>query len=233
MLHKLIVFAGSVLLTLLVMSWQAWQLWRVNSGQFIDYTTLKIKAPTNSSNGLSLTQIADQHLLGNPADKPMVEPEKPTTLPVTDLKFVLVGAITDSDPAKASALINSEKDTKRYFVGDDIKGQAVLHEVLADAVVLKRGLRFEKLEFLKAGELSPVAKEILADLKKTLPTQPLVQPKTVTQPQAQQQSDVQENQAASSAKTDSKPAANPEKKGRILRDKLQRRPKDMQKPPGS
>jgi type II secretory pathway component PulC len=232
-LHKLIVFTGSVLLTLLVMSWQTWRLWQVNSGQFIDNAALKLKATTDSSKGLSLIQIADQHLLGNPADKPVAAPEKPTTLPVTDLKFVLVGAITDSDPAKASALINSEKDTKRYFVGDDIKGQAVLHEVLPDAVVLKRGNRFEKLEFLKAGELNPEAKALLADLKVKIPTQPLAQPPTVPQPQVQQQPGVQGNQEASSAKPDSKPAVEGEKKGRTLRDKLQRRPKDIQKPPGS
>jgi type II secretory pathway component PulC len=222
---------------LLVMSWQTWRLWQVNSGQFIDYTALKLKAPTDASNGLSLTQIADQHLLGNPADKPVAEPEKPTTLPVTDLKFVLVGAITDSDPAKASALINSEKDTKRYFVGDDIKGQAVLHEVLPDAVVLKRGLRFEKLEFLKAGELNPDAKEILADLKNKIQAAPLGKPNTMIQSQAQPQAADQEKQAVNTPKPQgSNPVVDGEKKaktGRTLRDKLQRRPKDMQKSPGS
>ncbi len=219
-LHKHIAVAISLLLLLAVFCGQAWQLYRIHAGKFIDDTALLIKAGPTQTSGENLQEIAARHLFGNPAAKPAAETEKPTTLPVTDLKFVLVGAITDSVPDKASALIQAENNTQRYFVGDDIKGQAVLQEVSDNSVVLKRGNRLEKLEFPKGLDANPVAKAQIADMIKnnTPDTKSVVQPTPIS-PQP------------SSA---SKPVdVKDEKKGRSLRDKLQNRPKDVQKQPGS
>lgn len=115
---------------------------------------------------MQLEQIATLHLFGDVAAN-KVAPPVPAVLPKTDLKLVLVGAITDSDPQKASALIQADNQTNRFYVGDNIPGGAALHEVLADAVVLKRNDRYETLPFPKVdGAASPT--KILAEYEKPL-----------------------------------------------------------------
>lgn len=196
---------------------QLWQLWQVRAGKFLRDGELEM-ARVAPAAATGLADMANAHLFGNVADKPPPEPEKPAALPVTDLKLVLVGAITDSDPSKASALISADNVVKRFYVGDDIHGQATLSEVAADSVVLKRVNRYEKLQFPKGGELNPEAREAIARLtgQKTEQAPPAAQ---AVPPPAQ---------AAPSAT-----AEKPKTTGRSLRDKLQRLPKNKQKPPGS
>jgi type II secretory pathway component PulC len=100
---------------------------------------------------MGLEQVAALHLFGDVAAN-VVAPPPPTEMPKTDLKLVLVGAMTDSDPQKASALIEADQQTRRFYIGDNIPGGAVLHEVLSDSVVLKRDDRFETLFFPKADD---------------------------------------------------------------------------------
>jgi type II secretory pathway component PulC len=210
--------------------WQLWQLWGVRSGRGLLESELLMPVNQGRVEGTSLKNVAALHLFGNPADKPSAEPAQPEVLPVTDLKFVLVGAISDSDPAKASALISAENAVQRYYIGDDIRGQASLHEVRPDSVVLKRANRFEVLEFAKAGDMSPDARESFAKLMNTkgnIPVRPGVAVPVQTQPAAPTQ--VQQPAAT----TDTDAARQKEKTGRTLRDKLQKRPKNTQKPPGS
>jgi type II secretory pathway component PulC len=163
MLHKRLVLAGAVSLVLLGMLWQVWDLWNIRQGKFIDNDSLKVQVASQRSAGLGLEQIAAMHLFGNAADKPLAPPP-PAELPKTDLKLVLVGAITDSNPKLASAIIDADRQVKRYFVGDNIPGGAVLHDVLADSVVLKRENRYETLSFEKAGD---GVKQMLDLAKKT------------------------------------------------------------------
>ncbi len=156
-----------VALVIVALAWQAWMLAGIRSGNFLDDRKLKLVVAAVKSTDVGLEQIAAMHLFGNAAEKP-VAPPQPAELPKTDLKLVLVGAITDSDPKQASALINAENATKRYFVGDNIPGGALLHEVLYDSVVLKRENRYETLEFMKGGEITPQAKANLKSLGITM-----------------------------------------------------------------
>lgn len=217
MLPRWIALVAGMLSVLAVIGWQGYGLLGIKRGDFIDEGRLRIREGAVQETGMGLEQIAALHLLGNPALKP-VAPPPPAELPKTDLKLVLVGAITDSDPAKASALVEADRQTKRYFVGDSIPGGATLHEVLADSIVLKRENRYETLGFPKGGEYSPQVKADMALFGLTPPggvsAAPGAQP---AQAAAQQQ--------APGASSPQQPAAG---KGLSLRERFQRAPRKPQ-----
>lgn len=132
-------------------SWQLFGFRSIQRGDFIDENNLRLRASSAQESGMGLEQVAGLHLFGDVAANIVVPPPM-TELPKTDLKLVLVGAITDSNPQKASALIEADQQTRRFYIGDNIPGGAVLHEVLADSVVLKREDRFETLFFPKVSD---------------------------------------------------------------------------------
>ncbi len=155
MLPKLLTFLAVTLLTLAGFSLQVWGLWGIKKGDFIDDSRLKIKATAKREQGMSLQQVVSLHLFGNAADKPPVVQVVDRVLPKTELRLLLVGAITDSDPTKASALITAiGSGTRRYYVGDAIPGDAVLYKVDPATVVLKRANRYETLSFPKGEQRS-------------------------------------------------------------------------------
>lgn len=136
---------------LIVFGWQLVGLKAVQRGDFIDDSKLRLKSTGPQEAGMGLEQVAGLHLFGDVSAN-VVAPPPTTDLPKTDLKLVLVGAMTDSDPKKASALIQADGQTRRFYIGDNIPGGAVLHEVLSDSVVLKRDNRYETLFFPRAGD---------------------------------------------------------------------------------
>lgn len=146
-----LVFAGAAAAILIVFSWQLVGLVAVQRGDFIDDSKLRLKSAGSQEVGMGLEQVAGLHLFGDVSAN-VVAPPPPTDLPKTDLKLALVGAMTDSDPKKASALIQADGQTRRFYIGDNIPGGAILHEVLSDSVVLQRDSRYETLFFPKAGD---------------------------------------------------------------------------------
>ena len=150
-LPRVSILAAAVLAVLILLSWQLLGFRSIQRGDFMDENNLRLRASSAQESGMGLEQVAGLHLFGDVAAN-IVAPPPMTELPKTDLKLVLVGAITDSDPQKASALIGAENQTRRFYIGDNIPGGAVLHEVLADSVVLKREDRFETLLFPQAGD---------------------------------------------------------------------------------
>lgn len=150
-LPRVSVLAAAMLAVLVLFSWQLFGFRAIQRGDLIDESNLRLRASSTQESGMGLEQVAGLHLFGDVAAN-VVAPPPMTELPKTDLKLVLVGAITDSDPQKASALISADNQTRRFYIGDNIPGGAVLHEVLADSVVLKREDRFETLLFPQAGD---------------------------------------------------------------------------------
>ncbi len=132
--------------------WQSVNLFSIWRGADIDSARLAVRAAGSSGSGIGLEQVAKLHLFGEKASEPVVTVPGTTEMPQTDLKFVLVGAMTNSDAAKASALITTDKQTSRFFVGDAIATGVVLQEVRADAVVLKRNGKLETLSFPRAAD---------------------------------------------------------------------------------
>ena len=150
-LPRVAVLVAAVLTVLILFSWQLFGFRAIQRGDLIDESNLMLRASSTQESGMGLEQVAGLHLFGDVAAN-VVAPPPMTELPKTDLKLVLVGAMTDSDPQKASALISADNQTRRFYIGDNIPGGAVLHEVLADSVVLKREDRFETLLFPQVGD---------------------------------------------------------------------------------
>jgi general secretion pathway protein C len=146
-------FAVAMLVVLVTFGWQIAGLIAIQRGDFIDENKLRLRSAGVQEAGMGLEQVAALHLFGDITANTVAPPPTTQDLPKTDLKLVLVGAMTDSDPQQASALIQADGQARRFYIGDSIPGGAVLHEVLADSVVLKREGRFETLFFPKASEV--------------------------------------------------------------------------------
>ena len=97
----------------------------------------------------TLAGVPDLHVFGEADIKPVASNE-PISAPDTRLRLVLHGVFASSNSKNSMALIaeKSGKD-KSYFIGDTLPGNATLHEVYADRVILKR---MGKLETLRLKE---------------------------------------------------------------------------------
>lgn len=111
----------------------------------------------------------------------------PKKLPETKLNLTLYGVLAEPDSATAGAIIGpSPGAQKSYHVGDKLPGGAILREVRAHEVVLRKNGRDEVLRFPHAKDApvagptraaSPVAKPLqrLAALVRTNPQAALAQ----------------------------------------------------------
>lgn len=151
-----LVFVAVAVLITAIFVWQGVGLFATWRGEEVANTRLAVRSAGSAGSGIGLEQVAKLHLFGEKVIAPVVEPVQ-TDIPQTNLKFVLVGAMTSSDATKASALITTDKQTRRFFVGDSIASGVVLQEVHADAVVLKRSGKLETLSFPRADESAPSA----------------------------------------------------------------------------
>lgn len=102
----------------------------------------------------SITAILGGNLFGNIDITPQGKSaEAPVELVETRLNIQLLGTFTHSDALQASALIaDGSKRTKRYFVHDQIPGNAELVAVHKAHVVLRRNGRDELLRFPRLSE---------------------------------------------------------------------------------
>ena len=166
-----LVFAVATVVIVAVFAWQGVGLFATWRGEEVSNARLAIRSAGSAGSGIGLEQVAKLHLFGEKIIAPVVEPVQ-TDIPQTNLKFVLVGAMTNSDAAKASALIATDKQTNRFFVGDSVATGVVLQEVLADAVVLKRNGKLETLSFPRADESAPSAPRRSAGLDRGFVRQP-------------------------------------------------------------
>ncbi|MEZ5540058.1 MAG: type II secretion system protein N [Pseudomonadales bacterium] len=149
-----LVLAVLIALVATVFIWQGFHLVAVWQGKGIDSAQVTMRTNNaNTGNGIGLEQVAKLHLFGEKANNATSAPIAPTDIPSTTLKLVLVGAMTSSDTRKASALITTDKQTKRFFIGDSIASGVVLHEVHANSVIILRSGKMETLSFPRANEL--------------------------------------------------------------------------------
>ena len=93
----------------------------------------------------SLTGVPALHVFGEADVKPVASNE-PISAPETRLRLVLHGVFASNNPRQSMALIaeKSGKDNS-YFIGDSLPGNATLHEVYSDRVILKRLGQLETL----------------------------------------------------------------------------------------
>lgn len=98
----------------------------------------------------SLEHVAALHLFGNAEEAPAEVEQAPITAPETRLNLKLRGLIAlDAQEAALAIIAKGESDEQAYGVGDTVPGGAVLHEIHADRVILKRSGRFETLTLPK------------------------------------------------------------------------------------
>lgn len=99
---------------------------------------------------VSLASVAAMHLFGRSDEPVSAAEEKPIVAPETRLNLTLHGLIAISSQQDARAIIaQGGGNEQAYKVGDTVPGGAVLHEILIDRVILKRGGRFETLTLPK------------------------------------------------------------------------------------
>jgi len=100
----------------------------------------------------SLSTVSPLHVFGE-ADREPVTSNEPIVAPDTRLRLELTGLFASSDPKQSLAII-SEKNGKdeSYRIGDTLPGNATLHEVYADRVILRRLGKLETLRLKEPAE---------------------------------------------------------------------------------
>jgi general secretion pathway protein C len=136
-----------VLLLAYALAGISWQLWPLQTGSRA--ALLPVVSPSHSgsatSGAVSLGGVAAMHLFGVAAPEAMPVPSV-VDAPETRLSLTLRGIVALSEGGEGRALIAAGSATEKvYKVGDLVSGGAILHEVLSDKVILKRGSRFETL----------------------------------------------------------------------------------------
>jgi len=102
----------------------------------------------NINTGLSSAEIIALNVFGTTSVVAQTQ-QNHQDIPETKLRLILKGAFSHRDQKQASALIASDqvKRAELFMVGDELPGNAILEEVYASYVVLKRGIQLEKLQF--------------------------------------------------------------------------------------
>ena len=100
----------------------------------------------------SLSTVPSFHVFGE-ADKEPVAIDQPIDAPETRLQLELTGLFASTDPEKSLAII-SQKNGKdeAYRIGDTLPGNATLHEIYADRVILRRLGKLETLRLKEPAE---------------------------------------------------------------------------------
>jgi general secretion pathway protein C len=144
---RLALIAKLVLVALIALSAakMTWQIFSLTQTQ----EPLKPLGTTTSRPGQppagGFSKVADLHLFGEAAPEKVLV-AAPIKAPETRLQLVLNGIFSSDTPAISMAII-AEKGKKdvTYFKGDTVPGNARLHEIYADRVILSRAGKFETL----------------------------------------------------------------------------------------
>lgn len=93
-------------------------------------------------------RLSDLELFGSATDTPQAEDTNTENLPETNLRLILRGVLAADGDFPGSALIEDDKGkTEAFLVGDELPGNAKLHTVFANRVVIERAGKLENLYF--------------------------------------------------------------------------------------
>ncbi len=123
-----------------------------------------------AAGGADIQAIVSAHLFGDYNAVQTVVETEPVDAPDTKLNLELRGTIVAEEPDDALAII-AEKggDEKVYAVGDAVPGNASLHSVHPDRVLLRRAGRLEALRLPRADEGSGSVRTASARRQVTTP----------------------------------------------------------------
>lgn len=123
-------------------SWRLWPQSPANIGTQLLAVPLT-SATAAAQPGAGLATVAALHLFGEPAAVQAAPTQNVIDAPETRLSLTLKGIV--SGAAGIALIAEGSANEEVYRVGDALPGGAMLHEVLADKVILQRGGRFETL----------------------------------------------------------------------------------------
>ena len=134
-------------------------------------TTIISRAVAKPETRTSLSTVPQHHVFGE-ADKEPVAIDQPIEAPETRLRLELTGLFASTNPKDSIAII-SEKNGKdeSYRVGDSVPGNATLHEIYTDRVILSRLGKLETLRLKEPAEKLEIGRS-------ELPTAPDNTPRT-------------------------------------------------------
>jgi general secretion pathway protein C len=126
---------------------------------------------------LNLAALGNGHLFGLPPAPPPVDD---ANAPATSMPLVLVGTIAGVDPKNGLAIIGTTaSNAKVYPVGDRVPGNARVHAVYADRVLLDRNGSIEALLLPRkitgsgaAAQLAPAGPSALDRVQRAISNEP-------------------------------------------------------------
>lgn len=144
----------SVMLLIALGSLAAQLTWQIAEPDLRPTVSIQIPVnvvPSTTSVGVppSFADSADLPLFGTPGEPAAVEP---VVAPETQLRLRLIGLAASDVPEQGHAIIAESGSPERlYTVGDSVGGgQARLHQIHADRVILERNGRYETLRLPRA-----------------------------------------------------------------------------------
>lgn len=139
----------SLLLVLLIAQAAAEMTWVIFTPEEIQQTRTQSRSTVVSpSSQVRLNSVVKLHIFGEAQEiqAEVVNTEAPIDAPKTNLKLVLRGVFTHSDPDKAMVIIaDAAGKEKLYRTGGKVPGGATVHTIYSDRVILQRNGQFETL----------------------------------------------------------------------------------------
>lgn len=144
----------AALVLVLILAWLladlVWTLWpkqNAQPGPAAASSVANLQSPVNEASRVDTARIKAANLFGSyvATNEPVAQSDV-TDAPETRLRLELKGTGADRDQSRAFAIIGENGgDDKVYRVGDEIPGNASLHAVYPDRVLLRRAGKIEAL----------------------------------------------------------------------------------------
>lgn len=130
-----------------ITAWQGYSFWQtdINPAVHNGAPATQLPKETSSTPAVPLASLA---LFGTAQTQATEEAQSTEDLPETNLRLYLRGVLASEGEFPGSALIEDDKrKTEAYLVGQELPGNATLHSVFANRVILDRAGKLENLYF--------------------------------------------------------------------------------------
>lgn len=131
------------------LGYQGYEFSRALKSSVQDETQISAQSIPHVSTQKSNVNFNQINLFGSTEVAATAQTAAPTEeLPTTNLRIILRGVSANTDDQQGTALIEGpDKKTERYRVSDTLPGNAKLHAVMSDRIVIARGGVYENLYF--------------------------------------------------------------------------------------
>ena len=135
----------------------------------------------NTTRPTNIDAVVNLHLFGKPSTRAATRPASVTNAQATRLPLELKAVFAATDNTFSAAIIGQRGQAARlYSVGESVPGNAVLAEVYADQVLLRRAGQLESLAFPKTTFTAKSSGSIPSAGNATAPGQPVDQTKSAS-----------------------------------------------------